>query len=136
MSKWNWPVQQRPPSRAWRNWTLALQGIVSEDGDLYNSLGPWRAKTNTHQSTEWNLDVTTLSLYRHHEGVWTKHRAINYDRLRFKIMGAASEEPQRITHKAEGVNLRRHIDLTEVHAIKEGDIEGEMIHPTAYTHQR
>jgi hypothetical protein len=46
---------------------------------------------NMHQSTEWNLDAITLSLYRYYEGVWTKHRAIDYGRLRFEMMEIASE---------------------------------------------
>jgi hypothetical protein len=100
ISKWNWPVQQSPPARAWKKWAIALQGIASEDGDLYISLGPWRVKTHTHQTIEWNLDSTTLSLYRYYEGLWTNHRAMNYGRLRFELTGIATEEPQRITHKA------------------------------------
>jgi hypothetical protein len=52
---------------------------------------------------EWNLDVTTLSLYRYYEGLWTKHKAINYGRLRLELTGTATEEPRHITHKAEGV---------------------------------
>jgi hypothetical protein len=124
MSKWNWPLQQSPRVRALKNWANALQGIVSEDGDLYSSLGPWKAKTQKHQMIEWNLDATTLSLFRHHEGVWTKHRAINYGRLRFELTGTATEEPRCITHEAEGVQRRRQIDLTEVHAVAEGAPEG------------
>jgi hypothetical protein len=38
--KWNWPVQQMPPAAAWENWQLTLQGIASEDGDLFQHLGP------------------------------------------------------------------------------------------------
>jgi hypothetical protein len=123
-SKWNWPVKQRPPARAWKNWEIALQGIASEDGDLYSSLGSWKEKAHTHQTTKWNIDATTLSLFRHHEGVWTKHRAINYGRLRFELTGTATEEPRCITHEAEGVQRRRQIDLTEVHAVAEGAPEG------------
>jgi hypothetical protein len=39
-SKWNWPVQQRPPAGAWKNWAIALQGIATDDDDLYRCLGP------------------------------------------------------------------------------------------------
>jgi hypothetical protein len=86
-SKWNWPVQQRPPAAAWKHWAIALQGIATDDDDLYCSLGPWSASMLTHHTTEWNLDATSLSIFRHHEGVCTKHRAINYGRLRFELMG-------------------------------------------------
>jgi hypothetical protein len=123
-SKWNWPVKQRPPARAWKNWEIALQGIASEDGDLYSSLGPWQDKANTHQTTEWNLYSTILSLFIHHEGVWTKHRAINYVRLWFELTGTATVEPRRIAHKAEGVQRRRQINLTDVYAIADGSPEG------------
>jgi hypothetical protein len=84
-SKWNWPVPKRPPVRAWKKWVIALQGIASEDGDLYRIVGPWKEKALTHQTTECNLDATTLSLFRHHKEVWTKHRAVNYGRLRFEL---------------------------------------------------
>jgi hypothetical protein len=123
-SKWNWPVQQRPPAKAWKNWAIALQGIVSEDGDLYRSLGQWKEKALTHQTTGWNLDATIVSLFRHHEGVWTNHRAINYGRLRFELTGTATVEPRCITHKAEGIQRRRHIDLTYVHGVVDGAPEG------------
>jgi hypothetical protein len=77
-----------------------------------------------HQTTEWSLDATTLTIYRYYEGVWKKHRAINYGRLRFELTGIASEEPRCTTHKAEGIQRRRQIALTEVHAITEGSPEG------------
>jgi hypothetical protein len=41
-SKWNWPLQQSPPAGAWKTWVITLQGIASDDGDLYRSLGPWK----------------------------------------------------------------------------------------------
>jgi hypothetical protein len=79
---------------------------------------------NTHPSTECNLEATTLSLYRYYEGLWTKHRAINYGRLKFEITGITSEEPRRNTHKDRGVQQRRQIYLTEVHAVEGGAPEG------------
>jgi hypothetical protein len=63
-SKWKWSVQQRSTAAAWKHWQLALQGITSEDGDLYQQLGPCAKLKNIHQSTEWNLDARTVSLYR------------------------------------------------------------------------
>jgi hypothetical protein len=67
--------------------------------------------------TEWNLDATSLSLFMHHEGVWTKHRAINYGRLRFELTGTTTEAPRRTTRKADGVQRRRHIELTNVYGV-------------------
>jgi hypothetical protein len=106
--------------RGMENWAIAFQGIASEGGDLYRSLGPWKEKALTHQTTEWNLDATALSLFRYHEGVWINHRSINYGRLSFELTGTAAVEPQRITRKAEGVQRRRHIDLTDVYAVADG----------------
>jgi hypothetical protein len=108
-SKWNWPVQKRPPASACKNWAITLQGIASDDGDLYSSLGPWKATPLTHQTTEWNLDATSLSLFRHHEGIWMNRRDINYGRPRFELTGTATAEPRCITHKADGIQRRRHI---------------------------
>jgi hypothetical protein len=111
-------------SRGMKKRAIALQCIASEYSDLYRSLGPWKEKALTHQMTEWNLDATTLSLLRHHEGVWTKHRAINYGRLRFELTGTTPVEPRYITHKADGIQWRRYIDLTDVYAIADGAPEG------------
>jgi hypothetical protein len=48
---------------------------------------------NTHQSRECNLDVREMSLCRYNEGIWTKHRAINYGRLRFELTRVEMTEP-------------------------------------------
>jgi hypothetical protein len=58
-----------PAAGAWKNWEIALQGIATDDDDVYCCLGPWTASLLTHQITEWNLDATALSIFRHHEGV-------------------------------------------------------------------
>jgi hypothetical protein len=100
-SKWNWPVQQRPPAGAWKHWAIALQGISTDDDDLYCCRGPWTASLLSHQTAEWNLDATTLSLFRHHEGVWIKHRATTYGRLIFELTRTTTEAPRHITHKAD-----------------------------------
>jgi hypothetical protein len=124
-SKWNWLVQQIPPAGAWKNWALALKGIATDDDDLYRCLGPWMASLLTHQTTEWNLDTTTLSLFSHNEGVWTTHRATDYGCLRFELAGTTTEAPRHITHKADGVQRRRHIELTNVYGVTYCDYEGD-----------
>jgi hypothetical protein len=106
------------------NWVIALQGIVSDGGDLYISLGLWKETSLTHQTTKWNLDATSLSLFRHHEGVWMKHRAINYGRLRFELTVRATVEPRCITNKDDGVQRRRHIELNNVYGFVDGALEG------------
>jgi hypothetical protein len=92
---------------------------------MYCCLGPWSASLLTHQTTEWNLDATTLSLFRHHKGVWTKHQATNYGCLRFKLTGTTTEAPRHTTHKADGVQRRRHIELTNVYGVTDCAYAGE-----------
>jgi hypothetical protein len=53
-----------------------------------------------------------------------KHRVINYGRLRFELTGTATVEPQRITHKADGVQRQRHIELTNVYGVVDCASEG------------
>jgi hypothetical protein len=124
-SKWDCSVQQRPPAGAWKNWVIALQGIATDSDDLYRCLGPWAASLLMHQTTEWNLDATTLSLFRHHEGVWTKHCATKYGRIRFELTGTTTEAPLHITHKADGIQRRRHIELTNVYRVTDCAYEGD-----------
>jgi hypothetical protein len=123
-SKWNWSVQQRPPAAAWKNWQLTVQGIASEDGDLFQHLGPWGDIKNTQQNTEWNLDAGEMELYRHNEGIWTKHRTVNYGRLRFESTGVTTAEPRHITHKADDTQRRRQIEMSKLHAVQPHEPEG------------
>jgi hypothetical protein len=111
-----------------KNWATALQGIAADDDDLYCCLEPWSALLLTHQTTEWNLYTMTLSLFRHHEGVWTKHQATNCRRLRFELTGMTREAPQHTTHKADGVQQRRHIKLTNVYGVIYSADAGEYNH--------
>jgi hypothetical protein len=62
---------------------------------------------NTHQSTYLNLDAREMSLYRYHEDIWAKHRAVNYGRLRFELTGVEMVEPSHITHNADNIQRRR-----------------------------
>jgi hypothetical protein len=48
--------------RRMEKWQLALQCIASEDGDLFQHLGPWGDIKNSHQNTEWNLDAGAMTL--------------------------------------------------------------------------
>jgi hypothetical protein len=65
-----------------------------------------------------------MTLYRHKEGMWTKHWAINYGHLRFEYTGATMVEPCHITHRADGTQRRRQIELSEIHAIHSYEAEG------------
>jgi hypothetical protein len=57
----------------------------------------WRVKTNTHQLTEWNIDPSTLTIYRYHEGM---RRTSAY-----------------------GIQRQIQIDLTELYAVEAGATE-------------
>jgi hypothetical protein len=92
--------------------------------DLYQQLGLWEEIKNTHQYTEWNLDARTMSLYRYNDGVWKKHRAVNYGRLRFESTEVVMTEPRHITHKADGMQRRQQIELSEIHAVQPYESEG------------
>jgi hypothetical protein len=113
------------PCWCMKNWAIALQGISTENDDIYRCLGTWTSSLLTHQTTEWNLKATTLSLFRHHDGVWTTHQATNYGRLRFELTGTTTEAPQHITHKAYGVQRRRHIELNNVYGVTDCDHKGD-----------
>jgi hypothetical protein len=58
-----------------------------------------------------------MTLYRHKEGMWSKHRAFNYGRFRFKYTEVSTAEPCHITHKADGTQRRRQIEMSELHAV-------------------
>jgi hypothetical protein len=91
---------------------------------LFQHLGPWRDTKNSHQNTEWNLNAGAMTLYRHKEGMWSEHRAVNYGRLRFKSNGVSTAEPCHVTHKADGTQHRRQIELSELHAVHSHEPEG------------
>jgi hypothetical protein len=86
-------------------------------------LGSWVKLKNAHQSTEWNLDARKMSMYRYHEDIWTKQRAVNYGRLRFELTGAETTEPSHITHKADGTQRRQKNELNRIHAVQTQEIE-------------
>jgi hypothetical protein len=66
-----------------------------------------------------------MTLYRHKEGMWTKHRAVvNYGRLRFESTGVTTAETCHITHRADGTQRRRQIELSKLHAIHSYESEG------------
>jgi hypothetical protein len=64
-----------------------------------------------------------MPLYRYHEGIWTKHRAVNYGRISLKLTGVETTEPRRITHTSDVTQGRRQIELSEIHAVHTQEIE-------------
>jgi hypothetical protein len=98
-SKWNWPVQQRPPAEARKNWAIALQGIASDDGDLYSSLGRGRR----HHSR-----------IRRKSGIWTQRHFHYSDTMKDYgrstkpyIMGASGLNSWERQHQNHGILLTR-----------------------------
>jgi hypothetical protein len=65
-----------------------------------------------------------MTLYRHKKYMWTKHRAVNYGLLRFESIGVTTAEPCHITHRADGTQRRRQIELSELYAIHSYEAEG------------
>jgi membrane protein CcdC involved in cytochrome C biogenesis len=89
-----------------------------EDGDLFQKLGLWGMLKSIHQSTEWNLYARAMSLCRYQKGIWTKHRAVNYGRLRFELTWVETTKPIYITHKANGTQHRQQIELHAIYAVQ------------------
>jgi hypothetical protein len=40
-SKWEWPIQQRPPMAAWKVWNKAIEEAFTEEEDITHQLGEW-----------------------------------------------------------------------------------------------
>lgn len=69
-----WPVQQRPPPRAWRLWRVYLAKAYLPDEDdtflsrldltLTTTLGSWLPSNQIHQKRSYYVDPNTLHLYR------------------------------------------------------------------------
>jgi hypothetical protein len=87
-------------------------------------MGTWGDIKNAHQCTAWNLDASAMELYRHNEIIWTKHRAVDYGRLRIESTGVIMAEPRNTTKKADGTQRRRKIELSEIHPVQPHEPEG------------
>jgi hypothetical protein len=99
-SKWEWPIQQRPPTAAWKVWNKAIEEAFTEEEDITHQLGEWYDEGG-HQQTEWHLDAREGTLYRCKDGKWERHKAKQRGRLRFENEGATVGGPQGITHKVQ-----------------------------------
>jgi hypothetical protein len=49
-SKWEWPIQQRPPTAAWKVWNKVIEEAFTEEEDITNQLGEWYDEGG-HQQT-------------------------------------------------------------------------------------
>jgi hypothetical protein len=99
-SKWEWPIQQRPPTAAWKVWNKVIEEAFAEEEDITNQLGEW-SDEGGHQQTEWHLNTREGTLYRCKDGKWERHEAKQRGRLRFENEGATVGGPQGITHKVQ-----------------------------------
>jgi hypothetical protein len=41
ISKWEWPIQQRPPTAACKVWNKAIEETFTEEEDITHHLGEW-----------------------------------------------------------------------------------------------
>jgi hypothetical protein len=55
-SKWEWPIQQRPPTTAWKVWNKAIGEAFTEEKNIAHQLGEWYDEGG-HQQTEWHLNT-------------------------------------------------------------------------------
>jgi hypothetical protein len=73
-SKWECPIQQRPPMAAWKVWNNAIEEASTEEEDITHQLGRWYDEGG-HQHTEWYLSAREETLYRCKDGKWEQHEA-------------------------------------------------------------
>jgi hypothetical protein len=109
-SKWEWPIQQRPPTAAWKVWNKAFGEAFTEEEDITHQLGEWYDEGG-HQLTEWHLDAREGTLYRCKNGKWERHKAKQRGRLRFENECVTVSGPQGITHKAQETMRSRCIEV-------------------------
>jgi hypothetical protein len=100
ISKWEWPIQHRPPTAAWKVWSKAIVEAFTEEEDITHQLGEWYDEGG-HQQTEWHLYAREGTLYRCKNGKWVQHEAKQRGRLRFENECVTVTGPQGITHKAQ-----------------------------------
>ena len=85
VSRWKWPRQPRPPSRAWRLWNIAITEVwaQSESLRLTTPLGNWVHKS--HMMHRYKIDGTKIIFYENHNGVKTKYVHDNNRRARIGL---------------------------------------------------
>jgi hypothetical protein len=105
ISKWEWSIQQRPPTAAWKVWNKAIGEALTEEEDITHQLGGWY-DGGGHQQTEWHLDAREGLLYRckNEKGTGTR-------RLRFENECVTVSGPQGITHKAHATIISSYIEV-------------------------
>jgi hypothetical protein len=112
-SAWEWPIQQRPTTAAWKVWKKAIKEAFTEEEDITHQLGEWH-DDGGHQQTEWHLNGREGTLYRCKDEKWERHEAKQRGRLRFETEGATLGGPEGITHKAQATMRLRYIEVERI----------------------
>jgi hypothetical protein len=61
-SAWEWPIQHRLTTAAWKVWKKAIKEAFTEEEDITHQLGEWY-DDGGHQPTEWQLNGSKCTLY-------------------------------------------------------------------------
>jgi hypothetical protein len=122
-SKWEWPIQQRLPTAAWKVWNKAIGEAFTEEEDITHQLGEWYDEGG-HQQTEWHLDAMEGALYRCNNGKWVRHEAKQRGRLRFENECMTVTGPQGITHKAQATIRSSYIEVERLFSLGKRDSTG------------
>jgi hypothetical protein len=109
-NKWEWPIQQRPPTMAWKVWRKAIGEAFTEEEDITYHLGEWYDEGG-HQQIEWHSDAREGTLYRCNNGKWARHKAKQRGSLRFENECVTVSGPQGITHKAHALIRSSYIEV-------------------------
>jgi ribonuclease HI len=115
-SKWEWPIQQRPPTASWKVCNKAIGIAFTEEEDITHQLGEWYDEGG-HQKTEWHLDAREGTLYRCKYGKWERHKAKQRGRLRFENECVTVSGPQGITHKAQATIRSSYIEVERLFSL-------------------
>jgi hypothetical protein len=107
-----------------------LNRYLAPDGDIGDPLGEW--KSDHHQIMEWYIDAQSSALYHHTEGVWTRHDAMNIDRLGFLPEAQSCDDPNLYTHVVEVNERTRYMEIARKYKIKE-TLTIETYHVIEYT---
>jgi hypothetical protein len=115
-SKWEWPIQQRPPMVARKVWNKVIGEAFIEEEDITHQLGEWYDEGG-YQQTEWHLNAREGTLYRCKNGKWERHEAKQQGILRFDNECVTVGGPQGIKHKAQATIISSYIDVEKLFSL-------------------
>jgi hypothetical protein len=123
-SKWEWPIQQRPPTAASKVWNMAIEEAFTEGEDITHQLGGWYDEGG-HQQTELHLNAREGTLYRCKNGKCKRQEVKQRGRLRFENEGATVGGPQGITHKVQATIILSYIEVERLFLLGKQEITKE-----------